>query len=174
MKHPDCHTPMQRKLPMCGHERPVMKNDEWLTPPSILAKLGEFDLDPCAPIIRPWDTAKNHFTVRDNGMEKEWFGRVWLNPPFGSDAARWLKKLARHGNGIALIPARTETKMFFEAVWNRAAAVCFLKGRPTFCDVTGKPGKSNSGCPICLVAYGKYNSFILRESGLGFVVTARC
>ena len=92
----------QGKLPMCGHERPVMKNDEWLTPPSILARLGELDLDPCSPIIRPWDTAKKHFNVRDNGLEQDWFGRVWLNPPFGSEAVRWLKKLARHGLYIEL------------------------------------------------------------------------
>jgi hypothetical protein len=37
--------------------------DEWLTPPEIIKSLGEFDLDPCSPINRPWDTAKNHYTI---------------------------------------------------------------------------------------------------------------
>jgi hypothetical protein len=55
--------------------------DEWLTPPPLIQALGEFDLDPCAPIKRPWDMAKNHYTIEDDGLEKDWFGRVWLNPP---------------------------------------------------------------------------------------------
>ena len=57
--------------------------DEWLTPPEIVKSLGEFDLDPCSPIERPWDTAKNHFTINDNGLIQNWFGRVWCNPPYG-------------------------------------------------------------------------------------------
>jgi hypothetical protein len=36
-------------------------HDEWLTPPEIVKALGTFDLDPCAPAVRPWDTAKRHF-----------------------------------------------------------------------------------------------------------------
>ena len=97
-----------------SHQSASMKNDEWLTPPHILQALGEFDLDPCAPIVRPWETAKNHFTINDDGLKQKWFGRVWCNPPYGLEAAIWLNKLAEHGNGIALIFARTETKMFFD------------------------------------------------------------
>ncbi len=41
-----------------------------------------------------------------------------LNPPYGEQTERWLAKLAKHGNGIALVYARTETKMFFDSVWN--------------------------------------------------------
>lgn len=33
--------------------------EDWLTPPEIIQKLGEFDLDPCVPDNRPWDTARN-------------------------------------------------------------------------------------------------------------------
>ena len=74
--------------------------------------LGPFDLDPCSPILRPWDTAKYHYTVSDNGFIKEWFGRVWLNPPYGRGMYEWMNKLAAHGNGIGLIFARTDTKGF--------------------------------------------------------------
>jgi hypothetical protein len=38
-------------------------NDTWLTPPTIIQSLGEFDLDPCSPINRPWNTAKNHYNT---------------------------------------------------------------------------------------------------------------
>ena len=65
-----------------GHQSAKMKNDEWLTPLHLLRPLGTFDLDPCAPIVRPWDTARHHYTKEDDGLKKEWFGRVWLNPPY--------------------------------------------------------------------------------------------
>lgn len=155
---------------MSSHQSPVMRTDEWLTPPEILAKLGAFDLDPCSPIVRPWDTARRHYTVADDGLSKEWFGRVWMNPPFGREATRWMHRLAEHGNGIALIPARTETAMFYESVWTRADAVLFLKGRPHFHRVDGSRASFNSGAPICLVAYGQRNHAALLNSNLGVVL----
>lgn len=79
---------------MNQHQNTTTPNSwEWLTPPEILSKLGSFDLDPCAPIRRPWATAENHYTIEDNGLLKPWFGRVWLNPPFGKYAADWIQKL---------------------------------------------------------------------------------
>lgn len=155
---------------MSSHQSAKMKNDEWLTPPEILAPLGQFDLDPCAPIKRPWDTAVKHYNVDDNGLIKEWRGRVWLNPPFGLEAVRWLRRMQWHGNGIALIPARTETKMFYECVWGVADAILFIKGRPHFHTVDGTRAPFNSGAPICLVAYGKTNAECLHNSSLGYVV----
>lgn len=157
---------------MSSHQSPVMKNDEWLTPPEILAPLMPFDLDPCAPRVRPWPTASEHFHAEDDGLSKEWRGRVWCNPPFGREAVKWLRRMVEHRNGIALIPARTETAMFYECVWGVADAVLFIKGRPHFHYVDGRRADFNSGAPICLVAYGCMNAAILRNSGLGFVVNA--
>ncbi len=161
---------------LSGHQSARMKNDEWLTPPEILAKLGTFDLDPCSPTVRPWPTAKTHFALPRDGLLIPWFGRVWCNPPFGArgtnTAQHWLAKLANHGNGIALIPARTETAMFYDCVWNRAQAVCFLRGRPHFHRVDGTRAPFNSGAPICLVAYGEANAVTLETCGLG--ITLRC
>jgi hypothetical protein len=97
---------------------------------------------------------------------------VWLNPPFGREAVKWLRKLATHGDGIALIPARTETAMFYECIWNVADAVCFMKGRPHFHYVDGRRASANSGAPICLIAYGKNNVLALHKAGLGKVVAA--
>ncbi|WP_260430432.1 phage N-6-adenine-methyltransferase [Burkholderia stagnalis] len=147
-----------------------MKNNEWLTPPEWIQALGPFELDPCAPVVRPWNTARLHFTVEDNGLAREWLGRVWCNPPFGREAAKWLKRMADHNNGIALIPARTETAMFYESVWSRADSVCFVRGRPHFHYVDGRRAPFNSGAPICLVAYGRANTIALLDSRLGHVV----
>lgn len=163
-------------MSLSGHQSAKMKNDEWLTPPEILRALGPFDLDPCAPIVRPWETAARHYTVLDDGLNapRENNGvRVWLNPPFGRAAVQWLRRWGvEHGNTIALIPARTETAMFYECVWGAADGVLFIKGRPHFHYVDGRRAAFNSGAPICLVAYGGENLEVLRNSRLGFVVEA--
>ena len=149
-----------------GHQSAKMKNDEWLTPPDIIKALGVFDLDPCSPIDRPWPTAAEHFTILDNGLILPWHGRVWCNPPYGREANEWLAKLAQHGNGVALIFARTETEMFFAHVWEKADAVLFLKGRLYFHYVDGRRAAANAGAPSCLVAYGIDNINALKRSGL--------
>ena len=141
-------------------------HDEWLTPPEIIRSLGVFDLDPCAPINRPWDMAINHFTIKDNGLSKKWSGRIWLNPPYGNEAIGWLSRIAEHGNGILLIFARTETKMFFKYVWDKADAVLFLKGRIRFFYVDGTISNFSGGAPSCLVAYGEENVTALINSGI--------
>ena len=74
------------------------------------------------------------------------------------------------GNGVALIPARTETRMFYESVWPAATAVCFLRGRPHFHLPDGTRAPFNSGAPICLVAYGVANALSLQRSRLGVTV----
>jgi hypothetical protein len=147
-----------------SHQSANMGKDEWLTPPEIIDALGIFDLDPCAPVCRPWITAAKHYTVVDDGLAQEWAGRVWCNPPYGLEAAAWLAKLAEHGDGIALIFART--KMFFDFVWGKASAVLFLYGRLHFHHVNGDRAKANAGAPSVLVAYGQDNVTALQMSGI--------
>lgn len=159
-------------MSMSSHQSARAGSTVWLTPPEILAALGRFDLDPCAaPEPRPWATADRHITLPEDGLRAEWHGRVWCNPPFGREASRWLARMADHGNGIALIPARTETAMFYSTVWAHAEAVLFMRGRPHFHRPDGSRAAANSGAPICLVAYGIANVAALERSGLGVVVT---
>ena len=138
---------------------------EWLTPPEIVKALGQFDLDPCSPINRPWDTATKHYTENDNGLLMPWDGRVWCNPPYGYEASEWLNKCALHGNVIALTFARTETKMFFNSIWNKADGLLFIKGRLRFYHVTGQQGDS-AGAPSVLIAYGKENCEVLKNCSI--------
>jgi hypothetical protein len=154
-------------MSLSGHQSAAAKSVDWLTPPEILQPLGVFDLDPCCPEVMPWETARRHLTIRDCGLLTPWSGRVWMNPPFGRDADVWLGKLAAHGNGIGLIPARTETRMFFAHVWGKATSILFLRNRPHFYRPDGKRAAFNSGAPICLVGYGEENDKHLAFSGLG-------
>lgn len=153
---------------MGSHQSPAAITDEWLTPPEILAALGAFDLDPCAPheSRRPWAMAAKHYDQEQDGLSQPWHGRVWLNPPYGRETGKWLRRLAEHGDGIALIFARTETDMFFQHVWDRADAVLFLRGRLHFHYVDGRRAPNNGGAPSCLVAYGDRNVGSLAASGL--------
>lgn len=153
-------------MSMGGHQSAAAIKDEWLTPPWVLAELGSFDLDPCAPIIRPWPTAAHHLTIEDNGLAKPWHGRVWCNPPYGLEAAKWLARLVEHGDGVALIFARTETRMFFEHVWRKADALLFIEGRLHFHHVDGSRAAANSGAPSVLVAYGSRNVETLRKCNI--------
>lgn len=138
--------------------RPVAGSHVWLTPPEILRALMPFDLDPCAaPSPRPWPTATRHIELPEDGLAAEWQGRVWCNPPFGSQTWAWLERMADHGNGIALCFARTDTEGFDRTVWKRADAVMFLRGRPSFYRPDGTKAKGNCGGPICLIAYGERN-----------------
>lgn len=157
---------MTKRAGIGSHQSAAMKNDEWLTPPHIVQALGAFDLDPCSPISRPWDTAREHYNIVEDGLSKPWSGRVWLNPPYGAEAARWLERLAKHGHGTALIFARTETAMFFDWVWPYASALLFLRGRLHFHYVDGRRAEANSGAPSVLIAYGDADAEILKKCGI--------
>jgi hypothetical protein len=137
---------------MGSHQSHRAGTTTWLTPPHIIDALGPFDLDPCA--APGWVTAEKHITLPDDGLTAEWFGRVWLNPPYRAEVWDWLAKLAEHGNGTALIFARTETAGFVREVWGKATALLFLHGRLHFHHADGTRAAANSGAPSVLVAYG--------------------
>lgn len=158
-----------------AHTRRSTTIDDWITPKWLIERLGLFDLDPCESPTQPWPCAKLGF-VRpvDDGLRRQWFGEVWLNPPYGKETGTWLAKLADHGNGVALVFARTETRMFFSHVWGRATSLLFLEGRLTFCfpDGTGSKAVHNSGGPSVLIAYGERSAERLkRVKDLGALVT---
>lgn len=138
---------------MGSHQSHRAGTTTWLTPPHILDALGPFDLDPCA--APGWTTARRHIILPEDGLAADWHGRVWLNPPYGNEAWTWLAKLAAHGDGIALVFARTETAGFVREVWGKASGVLFLYGRLHFHYPDGTRAPANSGAPSCLVAYGQ-------------------
>lgn len=149
---------------MGSHQSHAAKSTTWLTPLEIIRALGDFDLDPCG---HPnWPTAERLICLPDDGLAAEWEGRVWLNPPYGAAVWAWLDKLADHGDGVALIFARTETAGFVRQVWQRADAVKFLHGRLHFHYPNGERANANAGAPSCLVAYGERNVRALHDSPL--------
>ena len=156
------------------HEASVGATVEWYTPAWVFDALGlDFDLDPCHPRPRlPWTPAREVYSLPDDGLALPWFGRVWCNPPYGKETVRWLRRLAEHGDGVALVFARTDPDWFHE-VAARADAVLFVRGRVRFVGADGKPPLGKDGKPgtpgagSMLLAWGEDNVRALERSGLG-------
>jgi len=114
------------------------KTVEWSTPDNIYQPLNsefKFTLDVCATA----DNAKcsKYYTKEQDGLAQQWDGICWMNPPYGREMVKWLKKaLAESYRGVTtvcLIPARTNTVWFHELCFEQAE-VRFIKGRPKFGD----------------------------------------
>lgn len=140
------------------HDNANNKSVDWYTPKWIFDRLGiEFDLDPCAPDGGvPWIPTKNHYSLKDDGLNSHWNGNVWLNPPYGKNTSAWLEKMHNHRNGVSLVFSRTDCKWFHDYV-AKADAILFLKGRVKFVDGLGVTGGSGAGCGSMLIAWGKEN-----------------
>lgn len=110
--------------------------DNWRTPEHILELArevfgGEIGCDPCTTADNP-TKARVYWTEKDDGLSKGWADLTWINPPY-SQAARWLECVQVTGQeAIALIPARTDTKLWHRTVWPTAQAICFWRGRIKF------------------------------------------
>ena len=129
-------------------------SNEWLTPPHVIRSIGSFDLDPCAHPYQFYETADRMISPPEDGLAERWTGRVWLNPPYGRALTDWMKRMAGHGNGVALVPARTEVESWFwPYVWQAASAVLFLRGRLYFHRPDGSTA-GNAGHGSVLAAYG--------------------
>ncbi|TCO87479.1 DNA N-6-adenine-methyltransferase Dam [Bacteroides heparinolyticus] len=147
-------------------ERSANITDEWYTPKEIINALGVFDTDPCAPVKPLWKTAIRMYNKNDNGLSKEWIGRVWLNPPYSRPLIeQFVRRLARHDNGIALLFNRFDSKIFQDIIFERATAMKFLRNRIKFYRPDGIQGDS-PGCGSVLIAFGENNAEILRDCNI--------
>lgn len=132
--------------------------DERYTPPWLVTALGDFDLDPCAPVAGPLHgRAKRWFSSDDDGLAQPWRGRVWMNPPF-SNAAPWVERFVRHGNGVALLPVsnaswRTNAMRHADIIW-MPADIKFVG--PTH-------AQQRISMPVFVMAIGDDNACKLRE-----------
>lgn len=135
---------------------------EWYTPPRVLDALGlEYDLDPAAPAGGvPWIPAARHYSFADDGLTAEWDGRIWLNPPYGREAALWVDRLIEHGDGVALVFARVDAAWAQRAL-HAADAVCLIAGRLSFVRGGDQDGHDRRGveCAAAVMSCGLGLSF---------------
>lgn len=119
-------------------------SNDYLTPRALVRALGPFDTDPCCPqwkdgrLRMPWRTARRMITPSQDGLQAEWRGRVWMNPPYRG-VRPWAHKFALHGNGIALINGRAPETAASQTMMKVCSALYILNHRLMFCWPTGKP-----------------------------------
>ena len=111
------------------------ESNEWYTPKYVFDAIDlRFDLDVAAPIEGPRHVpCRKWYHSEVNGLLKEWYGLVWMNPPFGHERHKrsWLGRLFQHGNGIALMPDRTSAPWYQEFA-PLADAICYVSPKIKF------------------------------------------
>lgn len=129
------------------------RNDnEWYTPVEYLesarAVLGTINLDPASnEFANERVQAEMYYTEEDNGLEQEWYGSIWLNPPYSSDSVKpFAEKLinSKFDEAIVLVNNATETE-WFNLLISKASAIVFPKGRIQFDKRDGKHGSPLQG-----------------------------
>mgnify|MGYP003333681821 CR=1 FL=1 len=102
------------------------QSPHWATPAAVYEQLHaefNFTLDPC-PL---------HGDQNSDGLAISWRNhRVFCNPPYGPVILTWLAKSSEADLAVFLLPARTDTRWFHEAVLPKAAEIRFIKGRLKF------------------------------------------
>lgn len=125
----------------------------WFTPWEFIRKLGPFDLDPCTVSFRPFETAEasiNH-DLGFCGIETEWHGDVWLNPPYGKQIMPFIDKFLTHRKGVMLIFARMGSEGVQKIIKSGAYIYC-LRKRVAFIDREQK-NDSNAGTDSLLIFF---------------------
>ena len=112
------------------------KTDLWETPQDFFDDLDlefHFDLDVCA--LPKNAKCGRYYTPEEDGLAQPWEGTCWLNPPYGREIGRWVKKAADSATGgatvVMLLPARTDTRWFHDYIYGKAE-IRFVKGRLKF------------------------------------------
>ena len=153
------------------HESTYNESVEWYTPPEIFEALGvTFDLDPCSPGEgKSFVPAHKHLTVEDDGLTTPWEGLAFVNPPYGSQTPKWMRKAAEHGNSIALVFARTDVKWFQELAVS-TSGILFISGRIKFYQGSTDLQGGTPGTGSMLLAWGREAGKILWDAPKDFGV----
>lgn len=127
---------------------------EWCTPQSLFDALNTefgFTLDPCS-------TANNakcnkFYTILEDGLSRDWTkDRVFMNPPYGREIGKWIKKAYETARGgglvVCLIPSRTDTAWWHD--YCEKGEVRFVRGRIYF---TSQKGTGPAPFPSAIVIF---------------------
>lgn len=116
------------------------KNNAWCTPRDFFDKINKefnFTLDPCC--MPKSALCKKYYTPDEDGLKQDWSNeRVFVNPPYGREIGKWVKKCFEERERaeviVMLIPSRTDTRYFHNWIYGKSEII-FLKGRLKFVDL---------------------------------------
>lgn len=118
-------------------EQTELTSDDYYTPKWIFDALGlHFDLDVASPPHPTHVPCDRYYTQADDGLTAEWYGRVWMNPPF-SKTGPWVERWLSHGNGVSLLPCVKHSR-WTETLWNSNAKCAFVNANPIWFSNGGK------------------------------------
>lgn len=139
----------------------LSQNPEWFTPrkyiEAVREVLGEIDLDPASCGEANQTVRANKFYSQENdGLLYPWMGKVFLNPPYGTDGPPFVKKLNKeyeNGNvteAILLVNSRATDAEWFQPLYD--GLICFTDHRIDFDSLEEKSTSSTHGS--CFVYFG--------------------
>lgn len=158
--------------------------NEWYTPPQYIVAarevMGEIDLDPASSAVaQKVVQAERFFTKEDDGLQQEWSGRIWMNPPYSGDlVGKFAEKLAeaydsnKVSAAVVLVNNATDSK-WFQRLAASASAICFPKGRIRYLDSTGTPANSPLQGQAILYFGGDVGAFAEVFQQFGFIAEVR-
>ena len=153
------YDPVERKLIEAPRdEKPVHVShnsgeNEWYTPERIVNTarelMGGVDCDPASTeTANEIVQAETFYDIDADGLQQQWHGRVWMNPPYGQPliknfCAAFIEKYesGEFSEGCVIVNNATETEWFHTMI-AVASAICFLKGRVRFIDKNGDPANT--------------------------------
>lgn len=136
------------------------KSDNWETPnelyDSLNREFGPFVIDVAASFVNR--KCSQYYDESSDALNRDWGFRNWCNPPYSRVQEFVIKALAEQKRGrktVMLIPARTDTKLFHDYLYNKPhIEIRFLKGRVKFINPDGpllrgtKMNGSNNSAPF--------------------------
>jgi ParB family chromosome partitioning protein len=131
-------------------------DNEWFTPPEWveLARraLGRIDVDPASnELSQRVIKAKQWFSKSDDGLDRDWCGKVFLNPPYAQPAIeQFIDKLIAESDAGRTTHAVLLTHNYTDTAWFQKAArwadlLCFTRGRIAFLDSYGAAAAPTQG-----------------------------
>ncbi len=155
-------------------------DNEWYTPAEYIEAarkvMGGIDLDPASnDSAQELVKAARYFTKKDNGLEREWRGRVWLNPPYAQPLIMDFvskmvaeRKAGRVTGAVMLTNNSADTAWFHEAA-GTANAICFTRGRISFYKASGVKSAPPQGQAFFYFG-DNVRAFTLHFRDIGFVM----
>lgn len=127
--------------------------EDWETPPDFFELLDRefsFELDVCASEHNK--KCERYFSKEEDALSKAWRGVCWMNPPYGRQIGRWIKKAYESSlegaTVVCLLPARTDTAWFHD--YCTKGEIRLIRGRLKFVGA-----ESAAPFPSMIVIFGK-------------------
>jgi phage N-6-adenine-methyltransferase len=157
-------------------------NYEWYTPGKYIEMarrvLGDIDLDPAScEVAQRTVKARKFYTKQDDGLSKQWHGRVWLNPPYANPLmTQFVDKLLDERNAKRVKSAILLSHNFTDTGWFQKAAmlcqaICFTRGRIYFIDQNEQEQRGSPANGQAFMYFGPDTGTFFDEfSAVGVVV----